>query len=50
MLLCVCVALAAALAMPQQTMGDEIDMNEQRYRPYGGGYGYGGGRPWGNYH
>lgn len=47
MLLCFCVALAAAVAMPGQMMGGDFDVNEQRYRPYGGYGGYGGGRPWG---
>ena len=44
--------MAAAVAMPGQMIGGEFAMNEQKYRPYGGGYGSGrpySGRPWGGY-
>lgn len=50
MILCLCGVLAIALAMPGQIMANqrEFDVDEQRYRPYGGGYGsWGGGGGWG---
>lgn len=53
MLICFCVALTAAIAMPGQMVGGEFPMNQQQYRPYRGGYGGGrpnGGRPWGGNH